>query len=288
DYGQALLIEATSKNSILDNVIFEYGDMFMIYIIPMVQIQGANVKISNAIFRKSRDMALSLIDSNSVIENCIFEDNIMTALSIEGGQMKIKNSQFKNNSVGVEIRNNSKVIFENNYFINNRAPLFIGLPNEINFDESNKLLDNDLNGILIFSQSFLEDTVVVLPKINWPYLILDNVLSIEQGTLIINSGVVIKGQMHNGDPLIHIYKDGNLIINGTENEPVIITSFNDDNILGDTNNNGLLTQPAKNDWSNIFIQGNANLKWLKLRYGSDKPLIPDTPANILQSNVSIE
>ncbi|MBI4653092.1 hypothetical protein HY750_02460 [Candidatus Kuenenbacteria bacterium] len=78
DYGQALLIEATSKNSILDNVIFEYGDMFMIYIIPMVQIQGADVKISNAIFRKSRDMALSLIDSNSVIENCIFENNAIS------------------------------------------------------------------------------------------------------------------------------------------------------------------------------------------------------------------
>jgi len=153
DYGQALSIEATSKNSILNNVIFEYGDLFMIFIIPMVSIQGTDVKISNAIFREAEDMALSLIDSNVLIENTLFENNMLTALSVDGSRVEIKNCQFKNNSLGMEINNHSKTVFENNIFTYNQMPLFADLTNEINFDKSNQLLNNKSNEILFSTES---------------------------------------------------------------------------------------------------------------------------------------
>ena len=153
DYGQALSIEATSKNSILNNVIFEYGDLFMIFIIPMVSIQGTDVKISNAIFREAEDMALSLIDSNVLIENTLFENNMLTALSVDGSRVEIKNCQFKNNSLGIEINNHSKTVFENNIFTYNQMPLFADLTNEINFDKSNQLLNNKSNEILFSTES---------------------------------------------------------------------------------------------------------------------------------------
>ncbi|MFH0755475.1 MAG: hypothetical protein V1910_02300, partial [bacterium] len=108
-------------------------------------------------------------------------------------------------------------------------------------------------------------------------------------TLIINSGVIIKGIIKN-TPLIYIYNNGNLIINGIENEPVIITSLKDDTIWGDTNNDGSASLPAKNDWTNIVINsgGNAELNNLKLKYGADKALIINPSAIVTQNNVTIE
>jgi hypothetical protein len=166
DYGQALSIKKTSKNSILDNVIFEYGDMMMVYIIPMVSVQGTDVKISNVIFRHAEDLALSLIDSNSLIENVLFENNRMTALSIQKGQPEIKNCQFKNNYIGVKINNHSKAIFTNNLFTNNQIPLYMDSTNEIDLKEDNQILNNSINKILFFSEPFPKEIIIPSPGIN--------------------------------------------------------------------------------------------------------------------------
>ena len=114
DYNQALLIQGSGANSVLENVVFEYGDMMMVdlfKILAMVKIFNVDVKISNAVFRKSRDKALELVNSNSQLENVLFEDNEGIGLFIENSQPELKNCEFKNNKI--DIINNSVTVSDN-------------------------------------------------------------------------------------------------------------------------------------------------------------------------------
>ncbi|MDO9399192.1 MAG: hypothetical protein Q7T79_00680 [bacterium] len=180
DYGQALLINKTSKNTVLDNVIFEYGDKILDHIIPMVSVQGADVKIFNSIFRKAKDLALSFSDSNSLIENVLFEDNKTTALSIQGGEVEIKECQFKNNYVGIELHKKGHIVFKNNLYVNNQYSLFSNISSGINFQEDKQLSNNDSKGIFIFFGTFPNNIAIIFSKIyGWPYVILDDVVFVK-------------------------------------------------------------------------------------------------------------
>ncbi len=56
---------------------------------------------------------------------------------------------------------------------------------------------------------------------------------------------------------------------GFDGAPVRFTSLKDDNIGGDTNNNGAATAPAGGDWQAILVNGAAtvDLNWTELHYG---------------------
>lgn len=117
-----------------------------------------------------------------------------------------------------------------------------------------------------------------LTKDKSPYLILgrcsNNKLDVGK-TLIIEAGVVVKfaasapcgmwGTVHSG-----LYVYGNLIVNGTKEDPVIFTSWYDDVYGGDTNGDGNITHPNPNDWDIVqlnSISGNLSIKNAIFRYG---------------------
>jgi parallel beta-helix repeat protein len=60
---------------------------------------------------------------------------------------------------------------------------------------------------------------------------------------------------------------GNLVLQGTENDPIIFTSIHDDGAGGDTNGNGSATAPAKGQWDYIQLSGPAiDFKYALVRY----------------------
>ncbi|MCP4357925.1 MAG: hypothetical protein GY796_07920, partial [Chloroflexi bacterium] len=72
-------------------------------------------------------------------------------------------------------------------------------------------------------------------------------------TLVIQPGVKVKVGLNK---LINI--QGILKVQGTSGQSVIFTSFKDDTVGGDTNNDGDASQPAPGDWGHINFADSSN------------------------------
>ncbi len=113
-----------------------------------------------------------------------------------------------------------------------------------------------------------------LSKTKNPYVIPDTTLTIQPGvTLTIEPGVVIK--FHNINSALTV--NGVISAAGTAAEPVVFTSFHDDDCgisggCGDTD--GTTTSPAAGDWQNISFKNSSVISTLThtvIRYGGMKP-----------------
>ena len=85
-----------------------------------------------------------------------------------------------------------------------------------------------------------------------PYILSGTVVVPTGVTLTINPGTVVKAK-----PGAMLQVEGTLTSVGTSGEPISFTSFKDDSVWGDTNDDGSATSPAKGDWSKIYIKANA-------------------------------
>lgn len=67
---------------------------------------------------------------------------------------------------------------------------------------------------------------------------------------------------------------GTLRLLGTARRPVVLTSFRDDTVGGDTNRDGAATQPAPGDWGNVLVQGTGSVQMenVLLRYAGNQAL----------------
>ena len=100
-----------------------------------------------------------------------------------------------------------------------------------------------------------------------PYILTCSFIVDSGATLTIDPGVVIKFR----NPFISLQINGTLNAVGSNELPIIFTSYNDDSYGGDTNNDGGATLPSAGDWQ--FI-GNAygqpaqiNLDYVIARFG---------------------
>src|SRR3989339_891702 len=134
---------------------------------------------------------------------------------------------------------------------------------------------NSIN-YLITNTATLE-TDKTLTKINSPYFIIPNGFEIKTGsTLSIEEGVVIKFAPNNS---LSLKSFGSIKSNGTENEPVVFTSFYDDEYGGDINKDGMCDLsnasstsacPNQGDWKQVLIEPSSldsNFNHTIFRYG---------------------
>ncbi len=110
---------------------------------------------------------------------------------------------------------------------------------------------NSANYLINKNQNLSAD--LTLTKENSPYVVDDIKLNVQAGaTLTIEPGVVIK--FYNDAGLRAL---GKIIAQGTEADPIVFTSFFDDDYAGDTNGDATSTTPAPKNWFGIKIDSSA-------------------------------
>ncbi len=85
--------------------------------------------------------------------------------------------------------------------------------------------------------------------------------------LVIAAGQVLK--FSNGEQLI---VEGTLEAIGTENKPIVLTSWRDDAVGGDSNDNGAGDAPISGDWQAVFLNAGSDasvLDYVEIRYAGN-------------------
>ncbi len=282
--GDWLNIAFSSGSQVnFDYVEFRYGGQGLERPVKeMIKIIGATVNINHSTFTNSQSIALRLIDSDAVVENSVFSDNacgisvdslVNSDGTTDGGcygahsifsqaaattTPQIKNNQFiSNRIIAIEVRNGATPTIDNNIFADNQYPIKIesSYPSITN-SRISTTSPNILNGIAISDQTHFSKNYTL--KKDLPYILEasgGHSPYVDAGaTLTLEPGVVIKPN----HTFLALNINGSLIAQGTTENPIVFTSFKDDNDLrgGDTNGDGAASTPQDNDWANIkFLAG---------------------------------
>ena len=122
------------------------------------------------------------------------------------------------------------------------------------------------DGPTIVSQNISQDTVWG-PK-GSPYVILDQTIVV-RARLTLLPGTVVK--LNGATSEILVLGGGQLLALGSPRQRVIITSYKDDAVAGDTNGDGSASTPAAEDWGSVDLStGSATtnvLDYATIRYG---------------------
>lgn len=286
----------TSLNSILDNVIVRYagsktrplrsGSSYSpLAVGAAIRIEDASAVVKNSIIEHNLFKGLWLINSeNSIIENTVFKNNLEydglsqskfawernMAIYIDSSNPQIQNSTFQNNLTGIYAINKSQPIIKNNNFSDNSYPVWI--EDSYPSFSGNQIINNNWNGIVLRRIKFDRDYTLKAdsPFINYddPF---DSIIVLENHILTIAPGTIIKSVNNTSGFEIR----GSLIAEGTIQEPIIFTSFYDDEHGGDTNGDGEASQnnAKAGSWGQIVFTStstNSFLNHVVIRYGGMK------------------
>ncbi|HRU40188.1 MAG TPA: hypothetical protein P5511_09940 [Candidatus Goldiibacteriota bacterium] len=98
-----------------------------------------------------------------------------------------------------------------------------------------------------------------------PYVVTGDLIIGPKAVFELKPGVVVKFRGKNTNFIVK----GKLVAKGTEEKPVIITSFNDDSAGGDTNCDKKATKPSDGDYGSIIISGKKSLSHCEFRYAKE-------------------
>ncbi|MDO8663909.1 MAG: lamin tail domain-containing protein [Candidatus Wildermuthbacteria bacterium] len=266
-----------SIGSKLKNVIVRYGGKIYSGSGPTlirgnVEVDGGEIIFEDSTVENSQTYGLWLKNSSSTIFNLKFS-NIKnsadffaaTALFISSSTAQISSSTFQGNTFGIKITGNAVPTIKNNLFKENGTPIYLEGTSFPVFS-GNSAQNNNLNGIFADSGSIVADTVW---QSNLPYI--TETKSIASGaTLTIKAGTVVKLKKNQYGYASYWDIFGRLITEGTLANPVVFTSFYDDEYGGDVDNNGTTTLPAKGEWKYLRFRSTSTastLDGLMVRYG---------------------
>jgi|GEM_PF-277505 len=169
----------------------------------------------------------------------------------------------RSNNVGIKISSAGNVNLTNSVITENSWPVLYTGPGSLIFSQTNDLTGNTHDGIhvrfTILSGTFQLDSIDV------PYYFYSSFTVRSGATLEIASGNIIKTGSS-------FYIEGTLVAIAGVGEYIYFTTFEDDNLGGDTNDDGTATTPNSRDWGSIRFQNSSNdatciLKRCKITFG---------------------
>ena len=122
---------------------------------------------------------------------------------------------------------------------------------------------SDYNGLCLRGETV--DLNTTWDETEATYVLLNDVTLTSGFTLTWGPGIVLKPQAYYASLVV----DGTLNANGTDSQPIYVTSFNDDTVGGQTNNNA--NAPGPGQWDSIYFRGGSSgtLSHVEFRYGTN-------------------
>ena len=239
---------ASSSGNVLDHVVVRYAG----YSGAGVLIQTSGLTLQNSTISDS-GTGVQITDASPTLSANVIERNSSIGISINGSNPPtaptLTNNIIRNNGGGVDIYNASPVLTANTVQNNSSFGMRV-MPSSTPALSGNSFSGNGSNGIIWFSHVGVN---TIWTASGGPY-VLNGAVGVEPGvTLTIEPGTVIKG---NGDA--YLYVSGTLRAQGSASQPIIFTSYQDDSVGGDSNNDGNATTPVPGQWRGLFFVANSS------------------------------
>lgn len=199
-YGLKFL--PTSKNSELSNIVIQYAGAFQGAAPPSwgnaVWVEHSDILLKDSILRQNKNIAVNLVDSESVIDNVKFLETSGSsnkAVFVQAGSPTIRNSYFYENESGIWVQRwyddsanefAATPAIENNIFEQNYYAVFVS-ENCFPVLSQNQSTGDDLNGVML-SGPLRQDWQ--LKPDTMPYIFSGNFDIPEGKTLIADPGVI--------------------------------------------------------------------------------------------------
>lgn len=225
--------EANGSTSEFNHTIFE-GAGFEFD--GAVVIENGSPEFNYCTFQKNKRGIQGSENASPKIYNSIFTENNLDGIDLDGGDAIISGNTFTDNGIAVDLWKNFPAIFENN---------LIG-------DDEKFILPEEIT-----ENAYVNVPGYYLSGGNAPYFLRlpgnvnDIAVKVTASKLEIGKGVIIKGGTSiplwpNEEPA-YIFLDtgGSLVVKGTENEPVLFTSDEDEISRGQWG--GILFAPTANN-----------------------------------------
>ena len=222
-----------------------------------------NVTVTNTSLRYSKEAGIILDNSSPVIQTSIMEHN--------GG-------------AGISAINDNTYAKIEGCTISNNGDYALRLYGDTIKYLSNLIIhDNSPNAIFVYSDYVYTGT---WKNHGVPYVIAGDITVDDGDTLTLEAGLTLKFM-----PEIELRVYGALDAQGTKENRIRFTSFKDDTVGGDTNNDGANTSPEGGDWKWLYFYGadvGSLLSYSDVAYAKTNVYIEDSGKNVALSNCILE
>jgi parallel beta-helix repeat protein len=258
DWGNIFFFD-TCQGSILDFAVVKYAGFIGGWpgsLLPAIHVGTSNLVVSNSTIAENAYGGIAVTGASPKILGNVISDNGRDGIRLSNASPQITGNTITGGGQnihghGIYAGGSSSPIIENNVIGDNAGWAITVDPSSSGSSiHTNDLFGTNAGVLILFGElqtsvTWNSDSVYVISGHGDPH----GLIVCEGTTLTIEPGVVVKFA-----PTARLVFNGDLIAEGTTEAQVVFTSLKDDLHGGDTNGDGSLTTPAKDDyWGGIGL-----------------------------------
>ncbi|MBO6620974.1 MAG: T9SS type A sorting domain-containing protein [Balneola sp.] len=205
------------------------------------------------------------------------------AIYVGAGKVRLDTVTISDSNRGITITQSTNTTINGSAITNTEYPVNIASEGYIAYEGTNDFTGND-NDVVYLSHASNIDVNFTLENPGIPYLPSGTKYVTPGDTLTIKKGNILK---FNQNQQLYTQNGGVIIAEGTEAEPIYFTSNRNDNIGGDTNNDGTASVPGNRDWYGITINGKSSKSSFKHVNVSFAGYLPHSSRSDFQGGITL-